>query len=97
MKRLSSAFARRTTLIALVIVLAAGTALAVEPLLAGVAVSNVTPDTSEFHVQLGGYGDRQAALQCLALDPVITDLNVAQSILDDYLDTYREHLPQFWQ
>ena len=43
------------------------------------------------------YGDRQAALQCLALDPVITDLNVAQSILDDYLDTYREHLPQFWQ
>jgi alpha-galactosidase len=42
-------------------------------------------------------GDRQAALQCLLLDPVITDLDVAQQILDDYLETYREHLPQFWQ
>ncbi len=42
------------------------------------------------------HGDRQAALQCLLLDPVITDLDVAQQILDDYLKTYREHLPQFW-
>jgi alpha-galactosidase len=41
-------------------------------------------------------GDRQAALQCLLLDPVITDLDVAQHILDDYLEAYREHLPQFW-
>ena len=42
------------------------------------------------------HGDRQAALQCLLLDPVITDLDVAQQILDDYLEAYREHLPQFW-
>jgi alpha-galactosidase len=42
-------------------------------------------------------GDRQLALQCLLLDPVITDLDVAKQILDDYLQTYREHLPQFWQ
>jgi len=42
------------------------------------------------------YGDRQAALQCLLLDPVITDLDVAQQILEDYLETYREHLSQFW-
>lgn len=42
-------------------------------------------------------GDRQAALQCLLLDPVIPDFDVAQQILDDYLETYREHLPQFWQ
>jgi alpha-galactosidase len=42
-------------------------------------------------------GDRQTALQCLLLDPVITDLNVAQQILDDYLETYREYLPQFWE
>jgi hypothetical protein len=35
-------------------------------------------------------------LQCLLLDPVITDLDVAQQIIDDYLRTYREHLPQFW-
>jgi len=43
------------------------------------------------------HGDRQAALQCLLLDPVVTDLDVAQQILDDYLETYREHLPQFWE
>ena len=42
------------------------------------------------------HGDRQAALQCLLLDPVITDLDVAGQILDDYLKTYREYLPQFW-
>jgi alpha-galactosidase len=42
------------------------------------------------------HGDRKAALQCLLLDPVITDLDAAQQILDDYLETYREHLPQFW-
>ncbi|MGD9099570.1 MAG: hypothetical protein PVF45_03755 [Anaerolineae bacterium] len=41
-------------------------------------------------------GDRQAALQCLLLDPTISDMDVAQQILDDYLQTYREHLPQFW-
>jgi alpha-galactosidase len=42
-------------------------------------------------------GDRQKALQCLLLDPVITDLDVAKLILDDYLTTYREYLPQFWK
>ena len=42
------------------------------------------------------HGDRQAALQCLLLDPVITDMDVARLVLDDYLETYRGHLPQFW-
>jgi alpha-galactosidase len=42
-------------------------------------------------------GDRQAALQCLLLDPVITDLDIARHILDDYLEAYREYLPQFWK
>ena len=41
-------------------------------------------------------GDRQAALQCLLLSPCVTDMDVAKQILDDYLETYREHLPQFW-
>ncbi len=41
------------------------------------------------------HGDRKTALQCLLLDPVITDLDVAQQILDDYLETYRTYLPQF--
>jgi alpha-galactosidase len=43
------------------------------------------------------FGDRQLALQCLLLDPVITDLDVARQVLDDYLETYRQYLPQFWK
>ncbi len=42
------------------------------------------------------HGDRQAALQCLLLDPVVTDMDIAQDILDDYLESYRDYLPQFW-
>ena len=39
-------------------------------------------------------GDRQAALQCLLLDPVITDMDVARAVLDDYLTSYRQYLPR---
>jgi alpha-galactosidase len=42
-------------------------------------------------------GNTQKALQCLLLDPVIGDLDSAKLILDDYLKTYKEHLPQFWK
>ena len=41
-------------------------------------------------------GDRQAALQCLLLSPGVTDMDMAVQILDDYLTTYHEQLPQFW-
>lgn len=40
-------------------------------------------------------GSHEKALQCLLLDPVVTDMETAKLILDDYLMTYREHLPQF--
>jgi len=42
-------------------------------------------------------GNREKALQCLLLDPVITDMDTAKKILDDYLTSYREYLPQFWK
>jgi alpha-galactosidase len=42
-------------------------------------------------------GNREKALQCLLLDPVITDIGTAKKILDDYLTSYKEYLPQFWQ
>jgi len=42
-------------------------------------------------------GDRQQALQCLLLDPFVHDIEQARQILEDYLATYREYLPQFWQ
>ncbi len=41
-------------------------------------------------------GSYEKALQCLLLDPVISDMQVAKNILDDYLIAYREHLPQFY-
>lgn len=43
------------------------------------------------------HGDRQAALQCLLLDPVVDDIEAAKAILADYLESYREYLPQFWK
>jgi alpha-galactosidase len=42
-------------------------------------------------------GSREKALQCLLLDPVISDIEVAKQILDDYLTAYKEYLPQFWK
>lgn len=42
-------------------------------------------------------GSREKALQCLLLDPMITDIDVARKILDDYLNEYKEYLPQFWK
>jgi len=42
-------------------------------------------------------GDRSKALQCFLLDPVITDIDTAKKILDDYLTSYKEYLPQFWK
>jgi alpha-galactosidase len=41
-------------------------------------------------------GNREKALQCLLLDPVITDIETGKKILDDYLMSYKEYLPQFW-
>jgi alpha-galactosidase len=40
-------------------------------------------------------GDRQMALEALALDPMVDDPQVARSLLEDYLETFREYLPQF--
>jgi len=42
-------------------------------------------------------GSHEKALQCLLLDPVISDIEVAKQILDDYLTSYKEYLPQFWR
>src|SRR6266498_1494313 len=42
-------------------------------------------------------GSREKALQCLLLDPIDTDIETARKILDDYLTSYKEYLPQFWE
>lgn len=40
-------------------------------------------------------GDRQLALQALLLDPMVNDIDTAKAILEDFLTTFREYLPQF--
>jgi alpha-galactosidase len=51
----------------------------------------------QLSVDAAATGDRQAALQCLLLDPVIADIDVAKDVLDDYLTSYKQYLPQFWK
>ena len=51
--------------------------------------------TSQLGVDAAVEGSYEKALQCLLLDPVIHDLDSAKHILEDYLKTYKEHLPQF--
>jgi len=52
---------------------------------------------SQLCVDAAVEGSREKALQCLLLDPMITDMDRANAILDDYLTTFRQHLPQFWE
>ncbi len=73
----------------------------------GVAVGKLPAGVAELHrrelevvrlaVDAAVSGDRRLALQCLLFDPVISDLDVAREVLDDYLVSYRQYLPQFWQ
>lgn len=53
--------------------------------------------TAQLGIDAAVEGSYQKALQCLLLDPVITDIATARKVLDDYLRTYKEHLPQFWE
>ncbi|MEW6287581.1 MAG: alpha-glucosidase/alpha-galactosidase [Chloroflexota bacterium] len=46
-------------------------------------------------VEAGVHGDKQAALQALLLDPVISSVSQAQGILDELLEAHKDFLPQF--
>jgi len=46
-------------------------------------------------VDAAATGDRQTALQALALDPCINNLDTARAILDAYLTEQADYLPQF--
>jgi len=46
-------------------------------------------------VEAGVHGDKQAALQALLLDPVISSVSQAQGILDELLKAHKGFLPQF--
>lgn len=50
---------------------------------------------SSVAVEAAAQGDRDLALQALLLDPMITDIDTARAILDDFLTDFAEYLPQF--
>jgi len=52
---------------------------------------------AELAVKAAAIGDRQAALHALLMDPMVTDIEQAKGILDDYLKVHGDLLPQFVQ
>ncbi len=50
---------------------------------------------SQLVVEAAIKGDRYLALQALMLDPMISDIGQARAILDDFLITFKDYLPQF--
>jgi len=40
-------------------------------------------------------GDRQLALQALALDPMVPTIDIARKLLEDYIEAHKQFLPQF--
>lgn len=50
---------------------------------------------TEICVEAAVSGDRKLALQALLLDPMINDIDQAKAILDDFLTSFAEYLPQF--
>ena len=50
---------------------------------------------AELTVDAVYHGDKELALQVLAIDPMIDDLDVAKSMFDEFLETQKEYLPQF--
>ncbi len=48
-------------------------------------------------VEAAVHGDRDAAYQALLVHPLGPRADKVQAVLDDLLETHREHLPQFWK
>ncbi len=70
--------------------------LQVGPLPAGIAeLCARQVAIQELVVQAAVQGDRAAALQALALDPVVPDTETARRVLDELLRTHAAYLPQF--
>lgn len=50
---------------------------------------------AELSVKAGVEGDRRAAIEALAIDPMIDDPALATTLFERYLDAHRNYLPQF--
>lgn len=72
------------------------TPLRVPPLPAGItAVLNQQAAIHDRVVEAAVHGDRQAALQALLLDPLVTSFSAAEKMLDELLNTHQDYLPEF--
>jgi 6-phospho-beta-glucosidase len=47
-------------------------------------------------VEAAVHGDRNAAYEALLANPIGPKADKIQAVLDDMLETHKEHLPQFW-
>lgn len=47
-------------------------------------------------VEAAVHGDRKAAYEALLVNPLGPKADKIQTVLDDMLETHKEHLPQFW-
>lgn len=79
------------------IVSAAGVhGLAVGPLPEGIAaMCREQMYLQKMAVEAAVRGDRELALQCLILDPVVPNPKAARAIFDELMEAHREYLPQF--
>lgn len=72
------------------------TPLRVPALPAGItAVLNQQAAIHDRVVEAAVHGDRQAALQALLLDPLVTSYGEAEKMLDEFLTVHKNYLPNF--
>jgi alpha-galactosidase len=72
------------------------TPLRVPPLPAGItALLNQQVAIHDLVVEAAVHGDKQAALQALLLDPLVTSYGVAEKMLDEFLTVHKNYLPNF--
>lgn len=72
------------------------TPLRVPPLPAAITASlNQQVAIQDRVVEAAVHGDRQAALQALLLDPLVTSYVAAEKLLDELLTAHRDYLPNF--
>lgn len=59
------------------------------------AFCNTQKDVVDIAVRAAVEGDKDLALQAIALDPMIDDFDVAKNILIDSLEAFKAYMPQF--
>jgi alpha-galactosidase len=59
------------------------------------ALCNREISVAKLMTKAGIEGDRNAAVQAFALDPMVNDLEIAEKLVDEYISVHKKYLPQF--